>query len=55
MASAMSKRHCPHTGVSLPECCCRHCCLGLLRRYAPQLLTARTKGAVTLIGDRHGC
>ena len=29
---------CPHTGLSVPECCCRHCCEEQLRRYAPWLL-----------------
>jgi hypothetical protein len=30
--------HCPHTGVSLPECSCRECCRALVARYAPALL-----------------
>ncbi len=29
---------CPHTGLSVPECCCRACCEEQLRRYAPWLL-----------------
>jgi hypothetical protein len=29
-------QQCPHTGLSIPECCCRRCCEALLRRYAPQ-------------------
>jgi hypothetical protein len=35
---AMTKRRCTHTGLSIPECCCRHCCEAQLRRYAPELL-----------------
>lgn len=31
---------CRHTGVTIPECCCRHCCEAQLRRYAPWLLEA---------------
>lgn len=34
----MAKRRCAHTGLSIPECCCRHCCEAQLRRYAPWLL-----------------
>lgn len=30
---------CMHTGVTIPECSCRHCCEAQLRRYAPWLLT----------------
>jgi hypothetical protein len=30
-------RQCEQTGLSIPECCCRHCCEAQLRRYAPQL------------------
>lgn len=29
---------CSHTGLSVPECCCRACCEEQLRRYAPWLL-----------------
>jgi len=35
---AMTERRCAHTGLSIPECCCRHCCEAQLRRYAPWLL-----------------
>ena len=42
---AMSRHRCPHTGLSLPECCCRRCCRDLVRRYAPQLLAAGGGGA----------
>jgi hypothetical protein len=31
-------RLCSHTGLSIPECCCRQCCEALLWRYAPALL-----------------
>jgi hypothetical protein len=31
-------RLCEHTGVSIPECCCRECCRSLLWRYAPALV-----------------
>jgi hypothetical protein len=31
-------RLCDQTGVSIPECCCRECCRGLLWRYAPALV-----------------
>lgn len=31
-------RVCSHTGVSLPECCCRECCRALMWRYAPALV-----------------
>ena len=31
-------RHCPHTGLSIPEWSCRACCRELLQRYAPALL-----------------
>lgn len=33
-----SMPRCPHTGLSVPECCCRACCEQQLRRYAPWLL-----------------
>lgn len=37
--SAMPAPHrCPHTGLSIPECCCTECCRALLSRYAPALL-----------------
>jgi hypothetical protein len=37
--SAMpAARHCPHTGLSTPECFCTECCRALLSRYAPALL-----------------
>jgi hypothetical protein len=29
---------CQHTGLSIPECCCRECCRALLWRYAPALV-----------------
>ena len=36
---AMGDRHlCEHTGLSIPECCCRECCRALLCRYAPALV-----------------
>jgi len=44
----MAKTHCPHTGLSRPECCCRRCCTELLHRYAPELagkLSASGKAA----------
>jgi hypothetical protein len=31
-------KHCRHTGLMIPECCCWHCCEALLCRYAPELL-----------------
>lgn len=31
-------RVCSHTGVSLPECCCRECCRALMWHYAPALV-----------------
>jgi hypothetical protein len=33
-------RVCAHTGVSLPECCCRECCRALMWHYAPALVDA---------------
>jgi hypothetical protein len=35
--SVAPPRHCRHTGVTIPECCCRGCCRALVRRYAPAL------------------
>lgn len=32
---SMSLRHCPQSGVTIPECSCRRCCRALVRRYAP--------------------
>lgn len=32
---------CEHTGLAIPECCCRHCCEAQLRRYAPGLMPQR--------------
>lgn len=29
---------CPQTGVTIPECSCRHCHVEQLHRYAPELL-----------------
>jgi hypothetical protein len=29
---------CEQTGISIPECCCRDCCLRLLWHFAPALL-----------------
>ena len=31
---SMTLRHCPQTGVTIPECSCRRCCRALVRRYA---------------------
>jgi hypothetical protein len=36
--------HCPHTGLTIPECSCRECCRVLVHRYAPKLLEARQTG-----------
>jgi hypothetical protein len=33
---------CRHTGLTIPECCCRACHLDQLRRYAPQLIVRRS-------------
>jgi hypothetical protein len=32
---------CVHTGLSIPECCCRACHLEQLRRHAPALVNHR--------------
>lgn len=29
--------HCPHTGLTIPECSCRECCRALVRHFAPEL------------------
>lgn len=40
---AMPKRNrCPVTGLEIPECSCRRCCLALVRRFAPQLIASPT-------------
>jgi hypothetical protein len=36
MESMKKNRRCPNTGLSVPECSCRRCCVELLRRYAPE-------------------
>lgn len=36
--SMSNYRLCQHTGVSIPECCCRECCCALLWHYAPALV-----------------
>lgn len=38
LGSMAEPRRCKHTGLTIPECCCRRCCEALLRRYAPWLL-----------------
>lgn len=37
-ATSERQLHCAHTGLTIPECCCRYCCEAQLRRYAPELL-----------------
>jgi len=38
LSTMPAPRHCPHTGLSTPECSCTECCRALLSRYAPALL-----------------
>jgi hypothetical protein len=37
MESMKKNRRCPNTGLAVPECSCRRCCVELLRRHAPEL------------------
>jgi hypothetical protein len=38
LRSMSNHRLCQHTGVSIPECCCRECCRALMWHYAPALV-----------------
>jgi hypothetical protein len=44
--SPMSTR--PHTGLSVPECCCRACHLDQLRRYVPPALRPKARPRLDL-------
>jgi hypothetical protein len=44
-------RHCPHTGLSIPECSCRRCCEDLLPSWGPKLSRSIPSGALTTACD----
>jgi hypothetical protein len=39
------RRRCRKTGLAIPECSCRECCLRQIRRHAPWLVDERRRPA----------
>jgi hypothetical protein len=36
VSSTVSITCCPYTGLTIPECSCRHCCLRLIEHLVPK-------------------
>lgn len=47
MDAPPSSSHCPVTGISIPECCCRQCVQRQLQAHAPWLLEPAPSNVAT--------